>query len=370
MLSSKIHRTLTAICAMCCAASAVAGDLNPPPGPIQSTNRHIINQQTTPPPYTITEPGSYVLTSNLTGVAGEHGIIVAASDVAIDLNGFTVRGVEGSRNGITSPDADDTSSFFRNLTVRNGAVVGWDGDGVTNRNLNLSTFASTVIRGARYENLDVRDCGADGITIVGTGPIGQNSATVIDCNANNNDGYGYIVAVPGVISNCIASGNGVSGYIIGVRTLISESAAIRNSNVGIEAADNCTIINCNVVGNNGGGIFTDQNTLVSDCNVAENQIYGVQLSFNSTIRDCNVIDNSGDGITCLNLGGPSGVAIMNNNSSGNTGWGVSAPGAPNIRAYNNTLLNNGAGAVQVPASGDAPISATAAGAGPHDNIGP
>src|SRR4051795_11624319 len=48
-------------------------------------------------------PGSYYLTGNVTGQSGKNGIFVAASNVTIDLNGFTLAGVAGSLNGIGRP---------------------------------------------------------------------------------------------------------------------------------------------------------------------------------------------------------------------------------------------------------------------------
>src|SRR4030095_6606576 len=39
-------------------------------------------------PFTISSPGSYYVTSNLTGVAGQHGITINADNVTLDLGGF------------------------------------------------------------------------------------------------------------------------------------------------------------------------------------------------------------------------------------------------------------------------------------------
>ena len=50
-------------------------------------------------PLTIDEPGSYFLSRDVTGVAGQNGIIINASDVTIDLNGFALIGVPGSLRG-------------------------------------------------------------------------------------------------------------------------------------------------------------------------------------------------------------------------------------------------------------------------------
>src|SRR5678815_4185257 len=83
------------------------GLLTPPgtPAPTMKTldqvePRVAINATNTPGDtdslFKITQPGSYYLTGNITGVAGKHGIAIAASGVTVDLNGFDVAGVPGS----------------------------------------------------------------------------------------------------------------------------------------------------------------------------------------------------------------------------------------------------------------------------------
>src|SRR2546425_1155119 len=54
-------------------------------------------------PVSLSQPGSYYVVSNLTDlVAASSGITIAANDVTIDLNGFTLlAGVAGAGAGIT-----------------------------------------------------------------------------------------------------------------------------------------------------------------------------------------------------------------------------------------------------------------------------
>ena len=91
---------------------ALAGPLSPPGGPVASTGKTLtevepriaVNATNTPGTATslfkITQPGSYYLTGNITGVSGKNGIEIAASGVSLDLTGFDLSGVPGSLDGV------------------------------------------------------------------------------------------------------------------------------------------------------------------------------------------------------------------------------------------------------------------------------
>ncbi|MGH9900357.1 MAG: hypothetical protein ACRD68_00800, partial [Pyrinomonadaceae bacterium] len=64
---------------------------------------------------TIDDSGSYLLTKSLTA-AGDC-LVIAADNVTVDLNGFTITG-DGTGKGIT-----DGGAQLKNITVRNGGVT-------------------------------------------------------------------------------------------------------------------------------------------------------------------------------------------------------------------------------------------------------
>ena len=78
-------------------------------------------------PYTISAAGSYKLSSNLNVPSGVDGIKIAASNVTLDLNGFSIANV----------DPNNSNNFL--LLKLTGTVVG-----VTIRNGILSTAASSL----------------------------------------------------------------------------------------------------------------------------------------------------------------------------------------------------------------------------------
>jgi hypothetical protein len=71
-------------------------------------------------PVTITRPGSYRLSGNLTLPASANGIAITSDGVFLDLNGFTITGLGGATNGIT-----DENVAHSQITVRNGRITGF-----------------------------------------------------------------------------------------------------------------------------------------------------------------------------------------------------------------------------------------------------
>lgn len=89
-------------------------------GPVQINQSTVaataLNRATNGFPYIINQPGSYQLTSNLVVPAGTNGIGIAASNVTLDLNGFTITllGPNIAVYAVGSPSM---------ITVRNGSIV-------------------------------------------------------------------------------------------------------------------------------------------------------------------------------------------------------------------------------------------------------
>lgn len=77
------------------ASAAAQGNLSPSgaPGPTMKTLQQIEPRTAIAAlPVTITNAGSFYLTTNLTGTAGQNGIIIAANGVTLDLGGIHAGG--------------------------------------------------------------------------------------------------------------------------------------------------------------------------------------------------------------------------------------------------------------------------------------
>jgi hypothetical protein len=175
----KRHTLLSTGTPLLVAAATVfaLGDLNPPAGSVAATGKRLteiepriaINATNTPGDadsvFRIAQPGSYYLTGNITGVAGKHGIEIAASNVSIDLNGFVVDGggVIGSLDGIRT-----SLSALSALTITNGKVSNWGRDGI-----NLATTSSNS---SLVERVEAIGNGGNGMQIGLTSVIDRCTA--------------------------------------------------------------------------------------------------------------------------------------------------------------------------------------------------
>src|ERR1051325_5982475 len=84
------------LCALCESVVLAQGNLAPPGAPAPTMKSLAQIEPRTPIsslPFSITQPGSYYLSGNLTGTTG---ITIAASGVTLDLNGFELVGGAGS----------------------------------------------------------------------------------------------------------------------------------------------------------------------------------------------------------------------------------------------------------------------------------
>jgi parallel beta-helix repeat protein len=335
------------------------GSLVPPgaPAPLFKTLQQV--EPRTPIsslPFVITAPGSYYLTTNLTGAAGQNGIVINGPRVTVDLMGFELRGVGGSLSGILMNPA--TSPH-----IRNGSIFGWGQDGINGTNGG----------GGIIEELRVSNNGRYGISF-------NSGSQIRKCIVFANGNVGIILSNDVEVDDCVSNGNGTHGIQAGTGSTIRRCLTVQNSAAGITGSgiDGLNIIECNSEFNGAGiatlgqtivkgsfarsnlvtGISVGPGSLVEGCNASDNGTNGITVELGSTVQGCITENNRGDGINAKN--GSSVVncsarinlfdnievdgdcIVANNscdNSSGLSGSGIHALTSDN-RIENNNLTDN------------------------------
>jgi hypothetical protein len=183
-------------------------------------------------PYTISKPGSYRLTGNLTVPAAANGINVDTSNVLIDLAGFTITCLGGpNTSGISS---DGGTVYYSNVKIHQGTITG------CNNAVNFYSLAQDV----EVQELTASNYGSYGVIIdsgavrrsVMTGAlvpanntvsIGLASYGIIEANTLSGDAYGIAA---GGVQRLIVSGNLIAASI-GAFILEPNSSVLVSNNV-------------------------------------------------------------------------------------------------------------------------------------------
>lgn len=317
---------------MMVSVTTLAGPITPPPGPVTSTPgpepRVAINATNTPGDadsmFKITQPGSYYLAGNITGVAGKHGIEIAASGVTIDLNGFDLVGVAGM-GGFDGVSV--TVAGISNLAVRNGSVRQWGDDGV-----DLAAFSPTtcIVK-------DVRATGNGGDGVV----VGAHSL-VSDCTASSNGGDGIELSFNSAASGCVASSNGQDGINGDVTNVIAHCTAYANGFDGINAGIGSKVTDCVAYDNTDDGFVIGSSGHIEGCASYGNGGFGIELFYSCDVVNCTSHHNVLHGIVGIDRCNIVGSTCVRNGLSGGPASGIYISG-DNGRIEGNTCTENNRG---------------------------
>lgn len=302
------------------ARSVAAGPLDPPPGPVMPTQRPlgeieprtVLSQATTPGDatavYVISQPGSYFLAGPVVGVAGRNGIKITASEVRLDLRGFSVVGVVGAQAGIAVQPP--TGSTMRNVAIHDGGVAGWPASG-------LLAGLSSESRGMRLERVTFSGNGADGASV-------PSLSIITDCHAIGNGGSGFVASGGSVLTRCSAVLNAGTGIDAQINSRLEACYAGGNGGSGFNLAPGCVARDCHSTANvHGFSSFFTSGIVLESCVAAGCSGVGFDLNLANSLRGCTAYSCDGAGfrinrrsrlIDCVsynNLGG--GIEVIDGN---------------------------------------------------------
>jgi hypothetical protein len=190
-------------------------------------------------PYTISSPGSYYLTGNISVTTG-RGIVINADNVTLDLGGFAILSAPGNSAG----NAIEVSGGRRQLTIKNGSIAVQPGQGAGFLN---GIYSAGIISQVLVSDLQISQVTGNGIyldqqgvvercTLSGVGLSGIVADVVRDCSVISTD-----TAISAkTVANCTGTSTGTG---IGIKSKIAtDSSGTAASGTGLEAetATGCT----------------------------------------------------------------------------------------------------------------------------------
>jgi len=177
-------------------------------------------------PYVIDTPGSYYVTTNLTGAPTRPGISIEASDVTLDLGGFTLLGVTGALEGILAGNSATLSECSAIDNGMNGIYV----------NMGSTISACTALGNS-----------SNGISAV------HGGSSIHACTTRNNSGDGIATAA-GTVVRYTSTSNGDDGIDASFSSRGTQCASVFNLGDGIQVTFDGRVAenNCDRNGNMGG----------------------------------------------------------------------------------------------------------------------
>ena len=284
-----------------------AGNLEPPgpPSPTMKTIYQVEPRTAISSPVTIAAPGSYYLTGDVFGVAGQVGINITSSFVTLDLNGFSLIGGPGTLDGIRAQFAGT-----EHLVIRNGVIRGWGGAGIS----------ALIATDVHAEDLRIDGNGGYGM-VVGPRSIVRNTtstgnavsgiyadagSTVIGCTAGSNGSTGFVLNPGTVATDCTAQQN-IVGFALSLGSRVVHSSARANS-TGIVGGDGVSIEGCSVDGNTDDGIRVGNRGLIRGNVARGNTNDGIEATGNENRIEENESTSNGVGIAVF---GTNNIVVKN-----------------------------------------------------------
>jgi hypothetical protein len=292
-MAAVLLSTLSAQLSTCFAQ----GSLTPPgaPGAMMKTLDQI--EARTPistAPFTITKPGSYYLTTNLVvggGGGSTNGININASQVKLDLNGFTISSTAPSATGIGIL----IGANLQNISIMNGFIQGnvtetggvFSGGGFDSGIFILFDENNTNTAGlplnTRVSDVSISGCKSFGLA------LGLLTTFVDSCNVRTVGGMGIYAST---VRNSMATDCG-SYAIYCYQVFDSQGQSVGNG-TGITAfysAQGC-------YGTSTGGDGIDSYQIAQNCSGTSTASGSMGL-YTDTAINCYGVNNNGIGMRAI-----------------------------------------------------------------------
>jgi hypothetical protein len=236
--------------------------------------------------YTINQSGTFVLGQNIQ----EAGTVISitASNVILDLNGWTVT---GGTTGI------EIASGLSNIIIKNGRIASCN-VGISI----LSNVSSVTISG-----IEIETCPVQPIQLVGSS--GQEVREIVITQVAIQQS----LQTPGLGSSCISLNFTTNCSINNVVLQRNGNSSLTMAGINITNTTNCIMENIIIEGNNSSAIRGIQIDTSTNCRITNSVILGNIATTNGFI-----------GIFVSATSGGSGHAILNCTISGNTATGATA----------------------------------------------
>ncbi len=236
-------------------------------------------------PATINESGSYYLTRSVDTIPAPLPVVtINASDVTIDLNGYTLSTEIGTGTAPNQSAFYVATSTVANVTIRNGTI----------RGLWYSGLEAPLARGMILEDLQVIGTFNNGFTV---GENARVTRCIVDGTSMNFMSIaGIVCGRNSIVRNCIATRCGGHGFFFGLGVAILESVASSNGGQGIHGDWQCTAYRCSAIGNDGAGIYITSLGRFTDCTALVNGGAGIVGGDLMTIAGCVAGNNDATGI--------------------------------------------------------------------------
>jgi hypothetical protein len=234
------------------------------------------------PHFTISAPGSYYLTGNISVSSGSAIVISAGvNDVTLDLNGFTI---SSTLTASSSGSGIDMPGNHNRITIRHGNIT--SGTTVTDAGVVTNAGFDGGIDGGVLQYVLVSQIHVSGVA--GNGIVINQQSTISECTADN---CGY----RGLVGETVTSSSVDHCKFNGI-TATNASNCIGSSHAGIGLTCSSNAINCTGTSATLFGLYCFGNA--TNCTGTSTISFGFYCEGNAT--NCTGISTSSSGFTCVN----------------------------------------------------------------------